>query len=504
MAQIVECIANFSAAREAAVVDQIVGAISEVPGIHLLGHESDMDHNRSVVTFVGDAVSIVEGAFAGIASAAASIDLDQHTGAHPRLGAADVIPFVPIQDITMEECVGLARQLGERVGSELNLPVYLYEYAATRPDRRNLADVRRGEYETLKEAIATDPARTPDYGPKQLGKAGAVIIGARDPLIAYNVYLNTADVAIAQRIARVVRHSSGGLHSVKAMGVLVDGQAQVSMNLTNYRKTSLHHALEMIRREAARYGVSVSRSEIIGLVPQQALLDAARWYCQLDDVDDNQILEKQISELAQPEQPIAERLAAATPTPGGGSAAAYSGAMAAGLVGMVAALTIDKPKYAPVRDEMLRIREQSESLRGQLEHLVQEDANAFDAVMAAYRLPKADPAEQALRESAIGEATRLATQVPLQTAGLARDVLRLAVDVADRGNANAVTDAGTAGNLASAAIASAALNVRINSQGMGEAGFPFVAELAAIEGECRQLLATMKETVARRANITVI
>jgi len=298
MQQIVECVPNFSEGQREEVIQQIAEAIRSVPGVRLLDVESDADHNRSVVTFVGEPEAVLRGAFQGMAQAAGLIDMNQHQGGHPRMGATDVVPFVPVRGVTMEDCVALARRLGEQAGRELGIPVYLYEEAATRPDRRNLADVRKGEYEGLKEAIKTDPDRKPDFGPAEMGPAGATAIGARPPLIAFNVYLNTGDVEIARAIARAVRHSSGGLRHVKALGLLVEGQAQVSMNLTNYQRTPVARVVEMIRREAARYGVSVARSEVVGLLPAEALYDAAAYYLQLSGFSPAQVLEDR---LASPE-----------------------------------------------------------------------------------------------------------------------------------------------------------------------------------------------------------
>ena len=295
MTQIVECVPNFSEGRRRDVIDCIVAAMNRVPGVHMLDCQSDLDHNRSVVTIIGPPQAVVESAFQGIAEAAELIDMNHHRGGHPRMGATDVVPFVPVRGVSMEDCVALARQLGKRVGSELEIPVFLYESAATRPERCNLADVRRGEYEGLKLEIAVNPDRAPDFGPAAMGSAGATAIGARPPLVAFNVYLNTADVAPAQAIAKAVRHSSGGLRFVKALGLLVEGQAQVSMNLTDFQRTPIHRVLEMVRVEAARYGLSVTRSEVVGLVPAQALLDAADFYLQLDGFSLDQILENRLS-----------------------------------------------------------------------------------------------------------------------------------------------------------------------------------------------------------------
>ena len=294
MKPIVECVPNFSEGRRQEVIDRIVTAMGRVPGIQVLDVQSDVDHNRTVVTLVGDPQAMVEAAFAGIVQAAELIDMDHHRGGHPRMGAADVVPFVPLQGLSLKDCAALARQLGRRVGEELGIPVYPYEAAASRPDRRNLADVRRGEYEGLREEIGRNPDRAPDYGPAVMGKAGAVAIGARPPLIAFNVYLNSNDAAPAQAIARAVRHSGGGLRFVKAMGLLVDGQAQVSMNLTDYRRTPIHRVMELIRIEAARYGLQVTRSEIVGLLPARALFDAAAFYLQLDGFSAEQVLENRL------------------------------------------------------------------------------------------------------------------------------------------------------------------------------------------------------------------
>ena len=295
MNQIIECVPNFSEGRRQGVIDRIVEAMSQASGAQVMDVQSDPDHNRTVVTIVGTPEAAVEAAFQGIAQAQKLIDMDHHRGGHPRMGATDVVPFVPVQGVTMEDCAALARQLGQRVGKELGIPVFLYEQAATRPDRQNLADVRRGEYEGLRDLIGDDPGRVPDFGPAEMGTAGATAIGARPPLIAFNVYLNTDDPAPAKAIARAVRHSSGGLRFVKALGLIVEGQAQVSMNLTDYRQTPMHRALELIRSEAAGYGLVVTRTEVVGLLPAQALVDAAKFYLQLDGFAPDQVLENRLS-----------------------------------------------------------------------------------------------------------------------------------------------------------------------------------------------------------------
>lgn len=289
MSALVECVPNFSEGRDITTINAIVASIAAVEGVRVLHVTSDYDHHRTVVTFVGTPSAVSEAAFQSIATAAQRINLDQHSGQHPRLGAADVVPFVPLHGMTLHECAALARQLGQRVGDELNLPVYLYEAAATRPERINLADVRRGGYEGLYERI-TQPDDTPDFGPSRVGNAGAVIIGARQPLIAFNVFLTTHDVSIAQAIARAIRHSSGGLSHVKALGLLVDGRAQVSMNLTDYQQTPLHVVIEAIRQEAMRQGVAIHSSQLIGLIPQQAVLQSLAYYLQLPDLSPHQVL----------------------------------------------------------------------------------------------------------------------------------------------------------------------------------------------------------------------
>ncbi len=300
MAQkLVECVPNFSEGRRPEVIDAIADAINSVPGVLLLNRHEDSDHNRSVLTFAGTPQGMIDAAFAAIAKAAEIIDMDAHQGLHPRLGAADVVPFVPLKGVTMDECVEMARTLGSRVGSELGIPVYLYQAAAARPDRVNLEDVRRGQYEGLKTAIQNDPERAPDFGPRKLGKAGAVIIGARNLLVAFNIFLTTDDVELARKIAAAVRYSSGGMRYVKALGLLVKGRAQVSMNFTDFKQTPIARVVEMIRREAMRYGVNIHHSELVGLMPIEALAEAAQWYLQLEDFDASRILETRLQGLSE-------------------------------------------------------------------------------------------------------------------------------------------------------------------------------------------------------------
>jgi len=478
MPHIIECIPNFSDARRPEVVAAIRQAIAEVPGAHVLDLHSDMDHNRSVITFAGSPQAVEEAAFRAIAKAAELIDLEQHRGEHPRIGATDVVPFVPISGVSMQDCIDLAHRLGRRVGEDLNIPVYLYEEAATRPERKNLENLRRGQYEGLKADILTDPQRAPDFGPSRLGKAGATVIGARFPLIAYNVYLTTDDVSIAKKIAKAVRYSSGGLRYVKALGLLVDGRAQVSMNLTNYRETPVARAVEFIRREGGRYGVGVHHCELVGLIPEDALVDAAVWYLQLDQFEPEQILERRLrSALTEGEQgavtgsgagsvvptQFLDALSDETPTPGGGSASAYAGATAAALVAMVARLTLGKKKYAAVEEQMQAAIAQADDLRQELTQAIDEDAAAFDHVLAAYRLPKNTPEEEHKRQTAIQAALLEAANVPLKVACKSVNVMALAEVVVSLGNLNAISDGATAAVQARAALTGAGYNVRINA-----------------------------------------
>lgn len=294
-AKLIECIPNFSEGRRPEILSQILDSITSGGQISLLNWSSDVDHNRSVVTFAGKAESVADAAFRAIATAARNIDLSLHYGVHPRVGATDVVPFVPLQGTSMEECIQLARQVGQRVGAELSLPVYLYEYAAIRPERTRLEYIRRGGYEALRTRIKSDSLWQPDYGPSDLGPAGAVIIGARHLLIAFNVYLSTSDIAVAKQIALQIRESSGGLPGVKAIGVQVDGLAQVSLNLTDFRQTSLFVVLEHIHEAARLYGTSIQRTELIGLIPQAALQPLSPY---MTPIAEQQILEVQLSSVS--------------------------------------------------------------------------------------------------------------------------------------------------------------------------------------------------------------
>jgi glutamate formiminotransferase/formiminotetrahydrofolate cyclodeaminase len=506
MTQLIECIPNFSEARRPEIIDQIVAAIQSVSDVKLLDRSSDLDHNRTVLTFAGSPAGVEEAAFRAIKTASELIDLNQHTGAHPRIGATDVVPFVPLSGVSMDDCIAIAKRLGQRVGGELNIPVYLYEAAATRPERANLENIRKGQYEGLKVEVESDPNRAPDFGPAKLGTAGATVIGARNPLIAFNVYLTTDDVSIAKKVAKAIRHSTGGLRYVKGLGLLVDGRAQVSMNLTNFHETPIARVVETIRREAQRYGVGIHHSELVGLIPQEALVDAAVWYTQLDQFSPEQILESRLfseTSASTPTQPepasFIEQLAAPTPTPGGGSAGAYAGAMGAGLVAMVSGVTIGKKKYAEVEAEMQAIRAVAESLRKELTQAVDDDASSFEVLMATFKMPKETDEQKSARDGAIVQATLNAAHIPLHTAEGAVKVMELALKCAKHGLLSAISDSVSGFAMARAALTAAGYNVRININSLEDrsVGEKMLNELSALEEKAdkleKEIQAVMKE-----------
>jgi glutamate formiminotransferase/formiminotetrahydrofolate cyclodeaminase len=505
---LIECVPNFSEARRPEVIDQIVSAITSVGGARLLDRSSDVDHNRTVLTFAGSPESVEEAAFRAIRTAAELIDLDRHSGEHPRIGATDVCPFIPLSNATMDECVEIARRLAKRVGEELEIPVYLYEAAATRPDRVDLENIRKGQYENLKREIETHPERKPDYGPARLSAAGATVIGARAPLIAFNVYLTTDEVSIARKIAKAIRHSSGGFRFVKGLGLLVDGRAQVSMNLTNYHETPLARVVEAIRREAERYGVSIHHSELVGLIPQGALVDAAVWYTQMDQFSSAQILENKLynastndgSRNSEEGPSFIDELAAPTPTPGGGSAAAYAGAMGAALVAMVAGLTIGKKKYAHVEAEMQAIRVLAERLRQELTQAVGDDASSFEVLMATMKLPRDNAEQSAVREKALVQATLNAAHIPLHVAEASVKVMELALKCANHANLNAISDAMSGFALASAALTAAGSNVRINLRSLEDQTMceKMLEKMSALETEAERLDKDIRRIVKDR------
>ena len=501
MQQLVECVPNFSEGRNAAVYNQIADAIRSVRGVNVLDVSADPDHNRTVVTFVGTPADVAEAAFRGIGKAAELINLDNHQGEHPRIGATDVCPIIPIRGITISDCVALANRLGQRVGDELGVAVYLYGDAATSPERKKLSAIRKGQYELWKEEVATNLARRPDFGPAEPKPWGATVIGVRPFLIAYNIYLNTINVDIADKIAKNVRFIGGGLRYVQAKGFLVEGQAQVSMNLTNFEKTPIYRVQEMVRREAAHYGLSITKAELVGMIPQKALMESAKYYLQLDEMDDEQVLEYRLredeGEADITPYPFLEAVAANKPTPGGGSVAALAGSLAASLAQMVAGLTANRKKYAEVRDEATAALAEANDLRQKLAAAIAEDAAAFNALMAVFRNKELAEEE---KETQIQRATIGAAEVPLRVAYLSYRAAQIASQIAEIGNVNAVTDAAAGVLLAQAAVETAVLNVKINATSVKDKALVqrWQEELVTLSQETAALVQNTKTVAAKR------
>jgi glutamate formiminotransferase / formiminotetrahydrofolate cyclodeaminase len=477
MSTLVECVPNFSEGRDKSKVDAIIDAM-KVDGVSLLDREMDADHNRCVITLVGEREAIQEAAIRGVGKAAELIDLTKHQGAHPRMGAADVVPFIPIEGVTIEDCVAMAKQVGAEIWKRYQVPVYLYEAAAATPERQNLENIRRGQFEGIRDEIATNPARRPDFGdPKVHPTAGATVVGARKFLVAYNVFLNTPDVDIAKKIAKAVRFSTGGLRFVKGAGFLVRGMAQVSMNLTDFEQTPVHRVFEFVKREAARYGVVPVSSEIVGLIPKKALEQAAEWFLQVENFDSSLILENRLAAvmggkmavggLRAGVEPFVEQLAAPTATPGGGSAAAAAGAMAAGLAHMVAAMSRGKKAYLQHETELSAAIARLAQLREELKAAIDGDAASYDAVMKAYKEAKAAPNGDTI----IDPALKLATSVPLRVAEQAREVCTIAARLGPITNPNMKSDLTTSKALAEAAVEGALANVEINVDSLKDAAW---------------------------------
>jgi glutamate formiminotransferase len=491
---LVECVPNFSEGRDPAKVDAIVEAM-KLPGVFLLDREMDADHNRCVITLVGEREAVLEAAIRGAGKAAELIDLTHHQGAHPRLGAADVIPFIPIEGVTIEDCVAMARQAGAEIWKRYGIPVYLYEAAATRPERQNLENVRRGQFEGIRAEIATNPARLPDFGEAALHPtAGATVVGARKFLIAYNIFLNTPNLDVAKNIAKAVRFSSGGMRFVKAAGFLVRGMAQVSMNLTDFEQTPLHRVFELVKREAARYGAVPVSSEIVGLIPKRAIEQAAEWFLQVENFDSSLILENRLSAVVSGKvavgglragiEPFIEQLAAPTAVPGGGSASAASAAMAAGLAGMVAAMSRGKKAYAQYQDQLSQAIARLAELREELKAAIDEDAEAYREVVKAYKAAK----EAANGPHLIAVALQLAAAVPLSVAERAAEVARMVAELKPITSPNMASDLITATALAHAAISGAVANVEINLESLQ----PDTPEGEAFVSKARSVVATLK------------
>jgi glutamate formiminotransferase/formiminotetrahydrofolate cyclodeaminase len=518
--RLVECVPNISDGRRPEVYEAVAKAAAAVAGVTVLNVDPGAETNRTVITFVGEPEAALEGAFHLTAKALELIDMSTHHGAHPRLGAVDVVPFVPVAGVTMDECAALARRLGERVGTELGIPVYLYEFAASRPERRNLADIRTGEYEGLAEKL-NDPAWRPDYGPAAfVPRSGATVIGARKFLVAFNVNLNTLDKRLANRVALDVREKGrmrrdqdgqpvldergepvwdrGILRSVKAVGWVIPefGCAQISMNLTDLDVTPLHVAFDTCDERARERGLRATGSEIVGLIPKSALLEAGRHYLarmgRSTGVPESALIHIAMRTLGvsevkpfDPAERIIEyrlagqtRLAAMTvrgfldelstdsPAPGGGSVAALAGALGAALAAMVANLSHAKKGFESRHADLERIALRGQALKDTLLAAVDADTAAFDRLLEAMRMPKATPAEQAIREKAIADATVAAIEVPLGVLEACPETVELCAEAGAIGLQASRSDAGTGAQLARAAAAGAYQNVCINLPGV--------------------------------------
>jgi glutamate formiminotransferase / formiminotetrahydrofolate cyclodeaminase len=492
---LVECVPNFSEGRDKAKVDAIVEAM-KIPGVYLLDREMDADHNRCVITLVGEREAIQEAAVRGVGKAAEVIDLTQHQGAHPRMGAADVVPFIPIEGVTIEDCVAMAKHVGAEIWKRYEVPVYLYEAAASSPERQNLESIRRGQFEGIRAEIATNPARRPDFGePRVHPTAGATVVGARKALIAYNVFLNTTDVDIAKKIAKAIRFSSGGMRFVKGAGFLVRGMAQVSMNLTDFEQTPIHRVFELVKREAARYGVMPVSSEIVGLIPKAALEQAAEWFLQVENFDSSLILESRLASVMSGRmavgglragvEPFIEQLAAPTATPGGGSASAASGAMAAGLAHMVASMSRGKKAYLQYESQLSEAIARLATLREELKAAIDADAESYNVVMKAYRAAR----ETDDGGAGVNAALRQATSVPLAVAERSAETKKIAESLNAITNPNMASDLITAVALAQAAVTGALSNVDIN---LGSMNSDLSADDDTFIADTRAKAATLK------------
>src|SRR5499425_267508 len=504
MKRIIECVPNFSEGRDATKVDAIVAAMSAVAGVYVLDREMDADHNRSVITLAGEPDAVAEAALLGAGKAMELIDLTKHTGAHPRVGATDVVPFIPIDGVTIEDCVALARQVGNEIWKRYRIPIFFYEAAAMRSERVNLENVRRGQFEGLREEMKKNCERQPDVGePKVHPTAGVTVVGARKFLVAYNVNLNTPDVGIANKIAKAIRFSSGGLRYVKSMGVDLKGRnlAQVSINLTDYEQTPMHRVYEMVKREAARYGTVPVSSEIVGLVPKKAIEMAAVYFLQLENFSPSQVFENKLAaaltgapleekkegRLAGLVRPFVEAVAEPAATPGGGSVSAFAVALAAALGQMVAGLSRKKKSQAAHVD---KLSEHLDALRREADALteaIDADAASYDAVVAAFKLPQGDSAETAQREVAIQQTTKRAAEVPLTVAQRAVALFERLGQLDTIAAASMKSDLKVARLMAEAGARGAIANVEINLEGIKDETY--------VE-EKRQAVAVLREKLS--------
>lgn len=501
MARLIECVPNFSEGRDASKIDALVAAMQTVPGVYVLDRESDADHNRCVVTLAGAPEPVAEAALRGVGKALELIDLTRHSGAHPRLGATDVVPFIPVDGVSIEDCVALAKAVGREIWNRYKIPVYFYESAATRPDRTNLENVRKGQFEGVREEIRKNPDRAPDVGEPRLHEtAGAVIVGARKFLIAYNVNLNTPDVSIANKIAKAIRFSSGGLRYVKSMGVDLRARhvAQVSINMTDYEQTPLHRVFEMVRSEAARYGTSIIGSEIVGLVPKRALEMTADFFLQFENFSPAQVFENRLAaalsgaplesgsgRLAALARPFLDAVAEPTATPGGGSVSAFAAALAASLAQMVAGLSRKKKSQSAYVDQLSRAAADMRAAAAELSAAIDRDAESYEAVLAAFKLPKESPEDRLEREQAIQKATRSAAEVPLSVARRAAEIFDSLGQLEAISSASMSSDLRVARLMAAAGARGALANVAINLDSITDAAFVALMRKQSAEIEAR-------------------
>ncbi len=466
MGKLVECVPNFSEGKDAGKIEQIVNAAKSVAGVVILDVEKDADHNRTVLSFVAPVETAVESCFRATKKASELIDLNQHKGEHPRMGAMDVVPFIPVLGSRIEECIALAKELGEKIGKELQIPVFLYDHAAQKPERKNLAKIRKGQFEGMKTEVGTNPERVPDFGPNKMhSTAGAVAVGAREQIINFNVNLDTQDMEFGKMLAKKIRTSGGGLPSLRAKEILLESKKQVQMStvLTNYNETSIKAVIDEIEKEIVPKGIKIVDTELIGLTTQNALTGFALETLKVSAFQPEiQILETQLSGLLSTWQAGAGRLIDAlsdtAPTPGGGSAAAVAGAMGCALGQMAVGITLQGKKLDESKKPALRLTlERLGEVKDELRNCASEDARAFGLFMKARKIPKDDPA----RPAKMQEALRYAAQVPLKTAGLCSQGLKELQDCKDISPAVA-SDRECAGHLLRSGIKCAAENVRIN------------------------------------------
>jgi glutamate formiminotransferase/formiminotetrahydrofolate cyclodeaminase len=487
MKRLIECVPNFSEGRDPAKVDALVQAMRGVSGVYVLDREMDADHNRCVITLAGDPEAVAEAALLGTGKAMELIDMNEHRGAHPRVGATDVVPFIPIEGLTIEDCVALARRVGNEIWKRYRIPVFFYEAAATRPDRVNLENVRRGQFEGLREELKKNHDRQPDVGePKLHPTAGVTVVGARKFLIAYNVNLNTSEVGVANKIAKAIRFSSGGLRYVKSMGVELKARnlAQVSINLTDFEQTPMHRVYEMVKREAQRYGAMPVGSEIVGLVPKKAIEMAADYFLQLENFSPSQVFENKLEaalegnlpetkegKLGSVARPFLDAVAAPSATPGGGSVSAYAAAMAAALGQMVAGLSRKKKSQAAFVDQLSTQLDELRKAADQLTEAIDLDAASYDEVMAAFKLPQGNEEEIRQRDNAVQTATKKAAEVPMAVAEKGAHLSVKLLQLERIAAASMKSDLQVARLMAVAGAQGALANVEINLEGLKDVSY---------------------------------